>query len=396
MVSSFDADCEYMKTNDRQGKVRVALMSYAMDNRPAKGTALYTRKLIENLLEDDRFEWYLVHFDRVDDPIYKRAHEIIMPELKLPVATRFVRTMLFFWKYRKNRFDIIHWFQPRLYPFFWLAPATHIVVTAHGAGDITAGGQFPPSRHIFNFILKHCNAAVSAIIADSQFGKEEIVEYYHAARDRVRTIYLGGGESYQMINKDIARAQIKERYGINDEFILDISRHVVHKNIPALIRAYVSLQVEGVQLPTLVIVGNMHQAFGVAQAEVRNSPKPDDIIFINYVAQEDLNALYSAAELFVFPSLNEGFGLPIVEAFASGTPVITSNVTSMPEIAGDAALIVDPTNVSDIAAKIRALLTDETLQKELIEKGLSRAREFSWERTASNTAVLYLDLLTTP
>ena len=132
-------------------------MSYAMDNRQAKGTALYTRKLIENLLANDRFDFYLVHYDKVDDPLYKKAHEIMIPRIKLPYGSRFVSQLLFFWKFRKNKFDIMHWFQPRVYPFYWLAPAKKIVITMHAAGDITAPGFFVFSKEVFNFVLKYFN-----------------------------------------------------------------------------------------------------------------------------------------------------------------------------------------------------------------------------------------------
>jgi glycosyltransferase involved in cell wall biosynthesis len=160
-----------------------------------------------------------------------------------------------------------------------------------------------------------------------------------------------------------------------------------------LVTAYVSLQGEGLKLPKLIVVGNKHAAYDAAQAAAQASPIPSDIVFINFVAQEDLNMLYSAAEIFVFPSLNEGFGLPIIEAFASGTPVITSNVTSMPEIAGEAALLVEPSDVSDIAAKIKQLLLDRSLQDTLVKKGIARARDFSWKATAQDTVKLYGELL---
>jgi glycosyltransferase involved in cell wall biosynthesis len=373
-----------------QKKIRVAIMSYAMDNRRGKGTAVYTRKLVENLLEDERFDLTLVHYESVDDPLYSRAHEIVMPLLRRPFGTRFVRQLLFFWQYRHERFDIMHWCQPRLYPFFWLAPATHTIVTMHGAGDVTAGGSFPLSRRMFNFVLTHFNSKLSAIIADSHFGKEEIVEWYHAISERVYSIYLGGAEEYRPLDKVSSKAHIEEKYGINGDFILDISRHVAHKNIPALVRAYIDLQKKFKQIPKLVIVGNPDVAFAQAEAAAAASPSPENIVWVRYAKQEDLNAFYAAAIMFVYPSLNEGFGLPIIEAFASGTPVITSNITSMPEIAGEAALIVDPLNESSIADGISQLLFDNELQQSLIKKGIERAQEFTWKKTVMETASLYL------
>lgn len=375
-------------------KPKIALMSYAMDNRAGKGTALYTRKLIERMLDDDRFEWYLVHFDRIDDPIYRRAHEIVMPELKLPFATRFVRTMLFFWKYRNEKFDIIHWFQPRLYPFFWLVPARTIVVTAHGAGDITAIGKFPFSRRIFNFVFKHFNSYIDAIIGVSEFGRREIIEFYGASPERVHAIYNGGGEAFLVLDKERSRLQIAQRYGIDSRFILDISRLQPHKNVDSLISAY-DLMRRGHPERTekLVIVGWPTFKYERTYALARESAFSKDIVFIEHVEQEDINMVYCAAELFVFPSLNEGFGLPVIEAFASGTPVVTSDVTSLPEVAGDAALVVRPLDVSAVAQAMQRILGDPLLRADLVERGKKRAAEFTWEKTAAQTTELYCTLL---
>ncbi len=374
-------------------KPRIAIMSYSMDNRDAKGTALYTRKLVEHMVADARFDVYLVHYDRVDDPLYARTHEILMPELKLPFATRFVRQLFFFWKYRRQPFDIIHWCQPRLYPLFWLAPARHLIVTAHGAGDITAGGAFPFSRRVFNFNLIHFNKYISAIIADSIFGKEEVVEWYRSDPGRTHAIYLGGAEDYEPLDPQEARLQVANKYGIRGDYILGVSRHVTHKNIPRLVRAYGLLQSKHKSLPYLVVVGSPNHAYDDAAAAKDQLPRPNDVVWIRFVKQEDLNAFYSGATMFVFPSLNEGFGLPILEAYASGTPVITSTVTSMPEIAGDAALLVNPEDINDIAASMEQLLTNEPLRQELVRKGFERAKTFTWNNMAERTANLYLSTL---
>lgn len=366
-------------------------MTYAVDNRRGKGTAHSARKLMEHLLEDKRFEFYLVHYDQVDDPLYKRAHEIIMPTVKLPYGTRFVRQMLFFWKYRNERFDIIHWFQPRLYPFFWLAPARRLVATLFGAGDVTAPGVFPFSRRMFNFVLRYFNARVDAMIAVSEFGKEEIVEWYHAKPNNVNVIYLGGGENFIPLDKEVAR-QVAKRYGIEGDFILDISLHTRHKNIPALIQAYVIARGKGIS-QKLVIVGANNEYREEAYRVARESEYAADIIFVPYVEPSDLNALYSSADLFAYPSLNESFPLPVIEAFASGTPVITSNTTAFPEVAGDAAVTVDPVDASALADGICRILTDAALSKSLREKGLERAKSFTWKRTAEETIKLYQRIL---
>jgi len=376
-------------------KIKIALMSYAVDNRPNKGTAVYARKIIENLLADKRLELYLVHFEKVDDPIYKdnRANEIIMPSLHLPRGNYFFSQLLFFWKYRKNKFDIIHWFQPRVYPFFWLAPAKKIVITTYGAGDITAPGPFIFSREMFNFILIKFNRKVDAFIAVSKYGCEEIKKYYHALAQNIYFTYLGGGEEFKNINKVEAQQKIAEKYKVNSPFILQIARHLPHKNIINLIKAYKILRDKYNRNEKLIIIGakdfDTDKIFALAQ----KSGYKDDIIFINYVELEDLNIYYSAAELFIFPSLQEGFGLPVIEAMASGTPVITSNVTSLPEVAGEAGILVDPLNIEEIAKSMNKVLTDENLKNNLVAKGLTQSQKFTWARTAEQTKEIYFKLL---
>ncbi|MBI4692176.1 MAG: glycosyltransferase family 4 protein [Candidatus Terrybacteria bacterium] len=374
-------------------KIKIAMMSYTIDNRPNKGTALCARKLIENLLADDRFEIYLVHYDKVNDPAYSRASEILMPKIKLPYGGRFVSQLLFFWKYRKNKFDIIHWFQPRVYPFYWLAPAKNIIVTAHAAGEYTAAVVLPLSNRIFRIVLKYFNKWVDVVIADSEYGKKEIIQYYKIKPKKIKITYLGG-EDYKIIEKSIACKLIVDKYKIKAPFILDVARLAPHKNIDTLIKAYILMKELFIERKEkLVIVGSLFPGCENICELAKNSKYKEDIFFVDFVKQEDLNAFYSAAELFCFPSLNEGFGLPVVEAMASGTPVITSNVTSLPEVAGDAAILVDPLNIEQIAHEMNKVLSDEKLRQNLIKRGLERAKKFIWKETAQKTKEIYFNLM---
>jgi glycosyltransferase involved in cell wall biosynthesis len=378
-------------------KPKIALMTYAFDNRQAKGTALYAKKLTELLVKENRFDFFLVHYDKVDDPIYKMGKEIIMPDVDFPFAKHFLRQMLFFWKYRNNKFDIIHWFQPRLYPFFWFAPAKKIVVTAHGAADITSlttKESFVLSRDIFNLVMIYLNKFISAIIAVSNFGKKEIEEHYRIEPEKVYSIYNGGGEDFKPLDKAESQKIIKEKYKIDSPFILDISRLEPHKNVVSLILSYIDLRNNNLNLHhKLVIVGN--RAFGSHKIVemAKESKYSSDIIFVDYVAVEDLNAFYSASDLFVFPSLNEGFGLPVVESMASGTPVITSNVTALPEVGGDVAVLVNPLDIKEISIKMASLLLDKEKLEDLSKKGIIKAQNFVWSKTSKETVDLYLKLL---
>src|SRR3989344_5054140 len=145
-------------------------MSYSMDNRVAKGTAVYTRCLIENLLNDESFDFTLVHYEKTDDPLYQKAKEIIIPKFLYP--SRFLRQLYFFWLYRKERFDIIHWFQPRAYPGYWWAPAIYKVITIHGGGKYSYP-KFSISSRMFEWVLRYTNQWFDCFIVGTNISKDE-------------------------------------------------------------------------------------------------------------------------------------------------------------------------------------------------------------------------------
>lgn len=370
-------------------------MSYAMDKRVAKGIALYTRKLIEGLIEDERFDFYLVHYEEVDDVLYRKANEIIMPRISLPYGSRFISQLLFFWKYRNFNFDIVQWFHPRLYPFYWFVPAKNIVVTVHGAGDVAAPHYFVFSRSVFNFIMIHFHKWIDKIIVDSDHAKTEVLKYYGFNSDVVERVYLGGSENYKLIPKNTAKELVANKYKIRNSYILDIARLQPHKNIVRLIEAYSLMRKENPNLSEKLVIVGVPTCEGRSDeySAARRSRFVRDIIFINYVASEDLNAMYSGSELFVFPSLDEGFGLPVLEAMASGTPVITSNTTSLPEIVGNAAILVNPLDINNIANAMKCILLDRELSGTMIESGLCRAKNFTWKQTIEQTKYIYIKLL---
>ena len=184
---------------------------------------------------------------------------------------------------------------------------------------------------------------------------------------------------------------MRATYSLEHPYILTVSRLVPHKNVEGLIRAY-TLARERVgtsDVPTLVIVGGRGGGEQEVYREANRSPYRKDIMFIDYVAAEDLNAVYAGADLFVFPSLNEGWGMPVIEAFASGTPVVATNLTAVPEAAGSAALLVDPRDERVLAESIVKVLRDKSLREQMIRKGLARAKEFTWRRSARETVAAY-------
>lgn len=369
-------------------------MTYSMDNRIGKGTAVCTRNVTQELLKSNKYDYSLVHYDDVVDSIYTKENEIMMPKLKLPYATRFIRQMLFYWKYRNDKFDIMFWFQPRLYPFFWLAPAKKLVVIAHGAADITAPAFFCFSRSVFNWLMVHFNKHLDAVIGASEFGRDEIIQFYKIPHEKVYAVYQGGSEYFKNIPKDEAKKIVKEKFGFDYLYILNFGRILTHKNIISLVGAYIKFRDKYPDRKEhLINVGKPVNDYEEVYELARNSKYKDQIHFVDYVESEAQNAVYSAAELLVFPSLNEGFGLPVVEAFASGIPVVTSNVTSLPEIAGDAGITVDPLDLQEIADAMYRVLSDDKLKADLIARGIERAKLFTWKHTSMEVEKIFEKVL---
>ena len=187
---------------------------------------------------------------------------------------------------------------------------------------------------------------------------------------------------------------MKRKYSFDFPFILYVGALTKRKNIPALINAYYHLKKERME-HKLVIVGKTTLGSDEILETVKEMQLQNEVLFPGYVPDEDLPAMYNAAALFVFPSLFEGFGFPPLEAMACGTPVISSNTTSLPEIVGDAGIMVSPNDITELTRAMYEVLTNNDLRRSLIDKGLNRVKMFSWENTVSETLKVYQDVMET-
>jgi len=368
-------------------KIKIAFMSDTMDRRPERAFA--SRRLVENLLKRPEMDIYLIHYKKMpDDPLYQQAHEIIIPLLPLPWASHFF-SFLWFCLRTKERFDILQWLVARPYPFFWLAPAKKIIITAHdGYIDL-----WTIPNMIFWTMLRFFHRYIDAVIGVSDFASKEIIDTYHLPREKVFTIYNGTDSVFRHIPEDEAR-RIVGKYDIGiEKYFIYVGRIQPHKNVKRLIEAYILLRDTTDIKEKLLIIGKSSYGAEEVWDLAQNSRYSKDILFIKYVSLEDLPAFYNLATALVFISLNEGFGLPIIEAMACGTPVITSNLVSLPEVAGGAALLVDPYRVEETKKAMIRVITDDDLRREMIEKGLKRAKIFTWEKYAEGNLAVYKEIL---
>jgi glycosyltransferase involved in cell wall biosynthesis len=186
---------------------------------------------------------------------------------------------------------------------------------------------------------------------------------------------------------------VRRKYGLSGDFLLFVGTLEPRKNIPGLLRAFACLQKEALDCK-LVIVGPKGWKYGGISNTLSRHPELNGkVVFLGYVAEEDLPAIYSMAKVFIYPSFYEGFGLPPLEAMACGTPVIASGISSMPEVVGNAGILIDPADDGSITEGILSLLVDEKKRKRYARKGLERANAFSWERTARETMKAYEDVV---
>jgi glycosyltransferase involved in cell wall biosynthesis len=235
--------------------------------------------------------------------------------------------------------------------------------------------------------LKKAAKIADICIAVSECTKKDIIEYLGISQNKIKVIYLGVDDVFKPIDKEKLNL-VRQKYNINKKYFFSLGL-VPRKNIERLIKAFGIFKYKNDFL--LVIGGSNNDVNWTNKCrELVNKLKIQHrVIFIGYVPLEDLPFLYNASECFIFPSLYEGFGIPILEAMRCGVPVITSNVSSLPEIGQDAALYVDPYSEEDIARQMRRLIENKELNDALVKKGFDRANKFSWERMAQETLKIY-------
>ena len=240
--------------------------------------------------------------------------------------------------------------------------------------------------------LPEAAARARIIIAVSETTRQDIIKVLGIAPERVKVVYNGVDEVFRPLPDSDALATVRERYELPAKFILSVGTVQPRKNIEALISAFALLRAD---FPDhyLVLAGGTGWKSEGLKAFINGKGLEGKVHLTGYVDQDDLPALYNLAEVFAFPSLYEGFGLPVLEAMACGIPVVTSNTSCLPEIAGDAAILVDPGKVEEIAQGIGQLLSSAELRNQCREKGLERVKLFTWEQCARGTLAVLREAL---
>lgn len=375
-------------------------MRVAVDARPAvfpqkTGIGYYTWHLLRHLPvvdpDTDYLAWYLNGRALVGGPRRLLTH--------LPVTERWTPIPAWWFERLTERFDLprVEWFA-RFDVFFapnFVPPPTRtrrLVVTVHDLAFRLHPETAPQSTRWWLARIDRVLRQASGVIAVSEATKRDLLELYGIEAERVTVIPHGvDGQVFRPSSReDVER--VRRRFGIAGPYVLSLGGIEPRKNLPNLVEAFARLPPS--DRPTLVLAGgsvewnpegrdSLRKALSEAPREVA-----EQVVLTGYVQEQEKVALLGGAEALVYPSLYEGFGLPVLEAMACGTPVVTSALSALPEVAGDAALLVDPEDPAAIAAAVARVLGEEDLRRDLRLRGLSRAAGYTWESTARRTAAV--------
>jgi glycosyltransferase involved in cell wall biosynthesis len=321
------------------------------------------------------------------------------PELEtkmtfLPTANPAVRI---FWEQTvqpvqllKEGIDLLHSLA-FVQPMFLSCPG---IITIYDLSFILFPERFHPLKRLYLRWGTHYSARrAQRIIAISASTKRDITQLLGIADKKVDVIPCGVDEDFQPLGNQQALGDFRRKRHLPERIILFVGTIEPRKNLTALLKGYALLK-KRIHPPRLVVAGAKGWHHEKVLSAVEELDLRADVIFPGYIPQEELPLWYNAAELFIYPSLYEGFGLPPLEAMACGTPVITSNTSSLPEVVGEAGILVNPDSVEEIGEAMQRLLTDNSLRAEMKRKGLDRAREFSWQEAARGTVKVYEQAVT--
>ncbi len=357
------------------------------------GPRTYVMNLIDSILKIDKSNEYVVFYNS-DEFLgtFPRAREVAVP-FSNPVTRLLREHLLMARRYKKERLDIIH--NPK--SAISLLKPCKTVATIFDLIPI----MYPETEKWMARIYWKIQIPVAArnadfIITSSEFAKNEIVDRYGTPEERIAVIPIAYNSHCRVIGPDSETVRVKEKYSLPDRYILYVGTIQPRKNLNLLIRSYSMLRKGGKIEQKLVIAGRKGWLYSSLFKLIEELGLKDDVVFTGFVPDEELPYVYNGADLFVYLSLFEGFGIPPLEAMACGVPVICSNTTSLPEVVGDAGILVDPTDGKAVEKAILTVLENPLLQEEMVEKGLRQAAKFSWERTARETLQVYREVAGAP
>ncbi len=342
------------------------------------GTENYSLFLIRALLNLETEHRFRLYFNSAPEPHLFAAERAELRIIPLPRLWTHLRLSLEMTTRAPDVLFVPAHVLPLVHP-------RHSTVTVHDLGYI----YYPEAhtrwdRWYLQWSTFHNVRHARHVIADSQATKRDLMKCFGSAPDRIHVIYPGYDRAFAPVCDPSRLAAVRERYGLPSQYAIHVGTYQPRKNLSILLDAFAAVAEQRAELH-LALVGKRGWLYEPLFAQTQRLGLEQRIHFTDYASRADLPALLTAARVFLLPSLYEGFGLPVLEAMACGTPVICSNASSLPEVAGDAALLVDPHEPSAWAEALGRVLDDDQLRATLARKGLQRVAHFSWEQCAQQT-----------
>lgn len=363
--------------------IRIGIMLRAFDEKG--GIGVYTRNLVhEMLLVDPVNEYILIHNNphnmghfrkhkNVNEILVRLKNKILWDQVAIPLVCL------------REKIDVV--FHPK-FTVPLLAPCK-TVMTVHGAD------WFMPDQAIFypkhdvayiRLVMPFYFRKAAVVISVSQLTTDNFIQALKLPPGKVRTIYFAPAKHFHQVDNEELMSEVRRKYNLPDKFILTLTKRQgdKRKNLPQILKAYQQYHAANEQ-PNKLVIGGKDCYLYKQEYKIPDQGYGSDILFPGWIDQADLPAVYSMADLFLYPSNLEAFPIPITEAMACGTPIVTSEANGLKEIAGDAALFVNPTNTQAISDAIQCILDDPNLRAALSKKGLERSALFTWDSCAKIT-----------
>ena len=376
---------------EKTKRIRIGIDGHMIGDHSG-GNETYYRNILQHMNFPSDWEVYLFLKPEADSSPYENRFHIRRFTSSNAIKRNFVELPKII---KHLELDLLH--TQYFIPFFSPCP---VVCTIHDIcfehfKDIFTRSEYVRQKLLIPYAAKKSKAVFTV----SEFSKQDIVEKYGVNPEQITVTYNAVDEKFRRLDTtELDETQLRERFGIGDNpFILTVGNLQPRKNLPRLIGAFKKLQEStsvsqcraDLQDYKLVIVGKKAWMYD----SILKLSDDKNIILTDYISETDLIRLYNVAELFVYPSFFEGFGLPPLEAMACGTPVIVSNVSALPEVVGDAGMYFDPLNMDSIADTMGRMIMDKDMQDKLIKKGFQRVKEFSWEKSAKQIVEKYIRLI---
>ncbi|MFA5991694.1 MAG: glycosyltransferase family 1 protein [Candidatus Doudnabacteria bacterium] len=362
--------------------MKIAIDLRSLSSGSISGVENYTLNLLDNLLKIDKINQYTLFYNSFSNKKLGDFHyvnsKVVHSRLPNKILNIGLKIKALKLEQLAGDFDLL--FMPNLNQFN-IAQTAKLVITAHDLSPVLTPEFYDIKRRLWHKFLNYKKAfnRANILFAVSEHTKNDLIKVFDISADKIKVIYPGLDHNlFNPNSMEVEQRDLRNRYGLPGDFYLFLSTVEPRKNLKTLIKAFEQVD-NGAYL---VIAGRLGWKYRQDFDLIKKSKKNAKIKYIGYISESDKPALIKLAKALVYPSFYEGFGFQPLEAFASGTPVIASGITSLPEVVSNAGLLINPYSVDDLSFALREIVTNKDLRASLIQKGLEQAKKFTWEKTA--------------